>query len=39
MHLTKEKKEQDGINDDLPRLSVGIEDTTDLIQDLEQAMQ
>lgn len=37
-HLTKEKKEQDGINDNLLRLSVGIEDTTDLINDLEQAM-
>jgi cystathionine beta-lyase len=37
-HLTKEQKEQDGINDNLLRLSVGIEDAEDLIFDLEQAM-
>ena len=37
-HLTKEQKEKDGISDNLLRLSVGIEDITDLIKDLERAM-
>jgi cystathionine beta-lyase len=37
-HLSKEQKEKDGINDNLLRLSVGIEDVDDLIPDLEQAM-
>jgi len=37
-HLTKEQREQDGIKDNLLRLSVGIEDAEDLIYDLEQAM-
>jgi cystathionine beta-lyase len=37
-HLTKEQKARDGINDNLLRLSVGIEDVEDLISDLEQAM-
>lgn len=37
-HLTKEQKEMDGINDNLLRLSVGIEDISDLIMDLEKAM-
>lgn len=37
-HLTIEKKEQDGISDNQLRLSVGIEDSADLLQDLEQAM-
>jgi cystathionine gamma-lyase / homocysteine desulfhydrase len=37
-HLTKEQKEKDGINDNLLRLSVGIEDAEDLIFDLEKAM-
>jgi len=37
-HLTKEQREQDGIKDNLLRLSVGIEDAEDLIFDLEQAM-
>jgi cystathionine beta-lyase len=37
-HLSKEQKEKDGINDNLLRLSVGIEDVEDLIPDLEQAM-
>jgi cysteine-S-conjugate beta-lyase len=37
-HLTKEQKDRDGINDNLLRLSVGIEDAEDLMLDLEQAM-
>jgi cystathionine beta-lyase len=37
-HLTKEQKENDGIGDNLLRLSVGIEDAEDLIRDLEKAM-
>jgi cystathionine beta-lyase len=37
-HLSKEQKEKDGINDNLLRLSVGIEDVDDLIPDLAQAM-
>jgi cystathionine beta-lyase/cystathionine gamma-synthase len=37
-HLSKEQKEKDGINDNLLRLSVGIEDVNDVIQDLECAM-
>jgi cystathionine beta-lyase len=37
-HLTAEQKENDGINDNLLRLSVGIEDVSDLIADLEKAM-
>jgi len=37
-HLTNEQKEKDGIRDNLLRLSVGIEDAEDLINDLEKAM-
>ncbi len=37
-HLTKEQKGKDGISDKLLRLSLGIEDVTDLIADLESAM-
>ncbi|MBN1415737.1 MAG: PLP-dependent transferase [Bacteroidales bacterium] len=37
-HLIKEQKEEDGIRDNLLRLSVGIEDASDLISDLEQAL-
>jgi len=37
-HLTKEQKASDGINDNLLRLSVGIEDAEDIIFDLENAM-
>ncbi len=36
-HLTREQREQDGIRDNLLRLSVGIEDADDLIGDLKQA--
>lgn len=36
-HLSKEQKEKNGINDNLLRLSVGIEDVNDLIADLEKA--
>ncbi|MBX3006437.1 MAG: aminotransferase class I/II-fold pyridoxal phosphate-dependent enzyme [Melioribacteraceae bacterium] len=40
-HLTmgKEAREEAGITDGLVRLSVGIEDVTDIIADLEQALQ
>jgi len=36
--LTKEQQKAIGINDGLARLSVGVEDITDLISDLEQAI-
>jgi len=36
--LTKEQQKAIGINDGLVRLSVGVEDITDLISDLEQAI-
>jgi len=36
--LTKEEKEAAGVTEDFIRLSVGIEDVEDLIQDLEQAL-
>ena len=36
--IPREKREETGIVDSLIRLSVGIEDANDLIQDLEQAM-
>ena len=35
--ITKEEREQAGIKDSLIRVSIGIEDKTDLINDLEQA--
>ncbi len=38
-HLTKEQREDDGIRDSLLRLSVGIEDVDELVQDLEQAFE
>ncbi len=37
--ISKENKEKAGITDGLVRLSVGIEDVDDIIQDLDQAMQ
>lgn len=37
-HLTLEEREREGIRSNLLRLSVGIEDTSDLIHDLEQAL-
>ena len=36
--LPKEKRERNGINERLLRLSVGIEDAGDIIADLEQAL-
>ncbi|GAB3322813.1 cystathionine gamma-synthase [Larkinella ripae] len=36
--IPKEEREKNGLNDTLIRLSVGIEDVEDLIQDLEQAI-
>jgi len=36
--LTKEAKEKAGISDGLVRLSIGIEDIEDLIEDIEQAL-
>jgi len=36
-HLTMEEREREGIRSNLLRLSVGIEDTSDLIRDIEQA--
>ncbi len=36
--VVKEEREKLGIHDNLIRLSVGIEDCEDLIQDLEQAL-
>jgi cystathionine beta-lyase/cystathionine gamma-synthase len=37
--LTRDERSRAGIRDGLIRLSVGIEDTDDLIEDLEQALQ
>jgi len=36
-HLSKEEREREGIRDNLLRLSVGIEDVKDIIEDMEQA--
>ena len=36
--LTEEQRKKEGITDNLLRLSVGIENAEDLIEDLEQAM-
>jgi cystathionine beta-lyase/cystathionine gamma-synthase len=36
--LSRDERLKAGINDGLIRLSVGIEDTDDLIEDLEQAL-
>ncbi|MHA1861236.1 MAG: PLP-dependent transferase, partial [Candidatus Ranarchaeia archaeon] len=36
--LSKEEREKRGINDNLVRLSIGIEDPEDLINDLRQAL-
>ena len=36
--LSKEAKKQGGISDDLVRLSIGIEESNDIIADLEQAL-
>lgn len=36
--IPKEQREASGVHDDLIRLSVGIEDTDDLLQDVEQAL-
>jgi len=36
--LSKEAKKQGGISDDLVRLSIGIEDSDDILKDLEQAL-
>jgi cystathionine beta-lyase len=38
-HLTEEEKEREGIRNNLLRLSVGIEDPDDLIEDLRQALE
>ena len=38
-HLTREQRAEDGISDNLLRLSVGIEDPEDLIADLEKAFE
>lgn len=37
-HMPKEQREKIGVTDKLLRLSVGIEDSSDLIEDLKQAM-
>jgi cystathionine beta-lyase len=37
-HMTKTERENVGISDNLLRLSVGIEDISDLVQDLENAL-
>lgn len=37
-HLSPAEKKQEGISDNLLRLSVGIEDADDLLQDIEQAI-
>ncbi len=37
-HLTMEEREREGIRNNLLRLSVGIEDPADLIEDLKQAL-
>lgn len=37
-HMPKEQREKIGVSDKLLRLSVGIEDAADLIEDLKQAM-
>jgi cystathionine beta-lyase len=37
--IPKEKRYQSGVKDSLIRLSVGIEDVQDLIEDLEQAFE
>lgn len=37
-HLSKKEKQSEGITDNLLRLSVGIEDADDLIEDLNQAL-
>ncbi|KAI5962668.1 CYS3 [Candida pseudojiufengensis] len=37
--IPKEERESNGVYDDLVRVSVGIEDTDDLIADVEQALQ
>jgi cystathionine beta-lyase len=37
--IPKEKRYQSGVTDSLIRLSVGIEDVQDLIEDLEQALE
>jgi cystathionine beta-lyase len=36
--IPKEEREKSGLSDSLIRLSVGIEDSEDLIQDLSQAI-
>ena len=36
-HLTREQRAEDGISDNLLRLSAGIEDPEDLIADLERS--
>jgi cystathionine beta-lyase/cystathionine gamma-synthase len=37
-HLSPEAKRKEGINDNLLRLSAGIEDADDLLMDIEQAL-
>ncbi len=37
-HLTSSQREEEGINSGLLRLSVGIEDAQDILQDLDQAL-
>jgi cystathionine beta-lyase len=36
--VSKKEREEEGIRDNLLRLSVGIEDPADLIRDIEQAL-
>jgi cystathionine gamma-synthase len=36
--MSKEKRDKNGINERLLRLSVGIEDADDIIEDLKQAL-
>jgi cystathionine beta-lyase len=38
MHTSRRQKKEAGITDDLVRLSVGVEDIEDLIEDLKQAL-
>jgi len=37
-HLSPQEKKNEGISDNLLRLSVGIEDADDLLHDIEQAI-
>ena len=37
-HMTQEERDEAGIDDGLIRLSVGLEDPNDIIQDIDQAL-